>query len=189
MCNCSGNWEELTEGNCDPRTGQCLKCLWPTEVGAHCFFLNWHECSSQAASADLVKPTKPRKARHKLYGHGRKICHQNFLPISQPTTIHYYTLYTTIHCLCFVKGFNCEHCMAGYFGDATLGGMCSECTCYTLGTDPERSIENKCSYKSMKVWLAGILKTMTDKRTNCPATNQWTWGVQWYMVTTTFGLC
>ena len=80
-----------------------------------------------------------------------KFATKTSFPSPQATTLHYYTLYTTIHCLCFVKGFNCEHCMAGYFGDATLGGMCSECTCYTLGTDPERSIENKCSDKSMKV--------------------------------------
>jgi len=40
-------------------------------------------------------------------------------------------------CLYSTEGFNCESCMAGYFGDA-VGDMCKECTCNMLGTDPNR---------------------------------------------------
>ena len=35
MCNCSTNWNEDDIGNCDPSTGECLKCLFNTE-GDHC---------------------------------------------------------------------------------------------------------------------------------------------------------
>ncbi len=34
-CNCSTNWNMDEEGNCDPNTGACLKCLFNTE-GDHC---------------------------------------------------------------------------------------------------------------------------------------------------------
>ena len=33
-----------------------------------------------------------------------------------------------------LQGFNCEECMAGYFGDA-VEAQCEECTCDFLGTD------------------------------------------------------
>ena len=31
-CDCSQNWIESDEGNCDPHTGECLKCVYDTEV-------------------------------------------------------------------------------------------------------------------------------------------------------------
>ena len=31
-CDCSQNWIESEEGNCDPHTGECLKCVYDTEV-------------------------------------------------------------------------------------------------------------------------------------------------------------
>ena len=34
-CDCSSNWNSLDTGNCDPHTGQCLKCLFDTE-GFNC---------------------------------------------------------------------------------------------------------------------------------------------------------
>jgi len=34
-CNCSDNWNYNDTGNCDPNSGQCLKCLFNTE-GTHC---------------------------------------------------------------------------------------------------------------------------------------------------------
>ena len=34
-CDCSNNWDSLAEGNCDPLSGECLKCLFYTE-GFHC---------------------------------------------------------------------------------------------------------------------------------------------------------
>lgn len=36
-CNCSENWNFEEEGNCDPSSGVCLKCLFNTE-GDHCEF-------------------------------------------------------------------------------------------------------------------------------------------------------
>ena len=30
-CDCSNNWDSSAEGNCDPHTGECLKCLFYTE--------------------------------------------------------------------------------------------------------------------------------------------------------------
>ena len=34
-CDCSNNWDSTAEGNCDPHTGECLKCLFFTE-GSKC---------------------------------------------------------------------------------------------------------------------------------------------------------
>ena len=34
-CDCSNNWDFTAEGNCDPLSGQCLKCLFETE-GFNC---------------------------------------------------------------------------------------------------------------------------------------------------------
>ena len=34
-CDCSNNWNYEDTGNCDPHTGQCLKCLFNT-VGDRC---------------------------------------------------------------------------------------------------------------------------------------------------------
>ena len=31
-CDCSNNWDSEAEGNCDRQTGECLKCLFDTEV-------------------------------------------------------------------------------------------------------------------------------------------------------------
>ena len=30
-CDCSNNWDSSAEGNCDPHSGECLKCLFYTE--------------------------------------------------------------------------------------------------------------------------------------------------------------
>ena len=34
-CNCSENWNPEEQGNCDPSSGKCLKCVFDTE-GDHC---------------------------------------------------------------------------------------------------------------------------------------------------------
>ena len=39
-----------------------------------------------------------------------------------------------LKCIFDTEGEHCEHCKAGFFGNA-VGGMCSECTCNMLGTD------------------------------------------------------
>ena len=39
-----------------------------------------------------------------------------------------------LKCIFDTEGDHCEHCKAGFFGNA-VGGMCSECECNMLGTD------------------------------------------------------
>ncbi len=42
-----------------------------------------------------------------------------------------------LKCIYNTEGSHCEHCKAGFFGDA-VGGMCQECVCDMLGTDSQR---------------------------------------------------
>ena len=41
-----------------------------------------------------------------------------------------------LKCLYNTEGEHCEHCTAGYYGNA-VGDVCRECTCDMLGTDPD----------------------------------------------------
>ncbi len=47
---------------------------------------------------------------------------------------------TCLQCLFNTVGEHCEYCKDGFFGDA-VDGMCDDCVCSMLGTDPATLVE------------------------------------------------
>ena len=56
MCNCSENWNFNDTDNCDPSSGECLKCTFNT-VGAHCEYCEpgyWGDAVNGAGCQECV---------------------------------------------------------------------------------------------------------------------------------------
>ncbi|XP_077546511.1 laminin subunit beta-1 isoform X2 [Haemaphysalis longicornis] len=117
-CECSGNVDETQPGNCDSRTGVCLRCLYNTE-GPHC---------------ERCKPGH--------YGDASRQqcleCVCNLLGLDQSQG---YCDPVTGQCPCLpnVEGKSCDRCAPNYWKIAS-GEGCEACDC-----DPLGSYEPKCN--------------------------------------------
>ncbi|KAK8784251.1 hypothetical protein V5799_009390 [Amblyomma americanum] len=117
-CECSGNVDETQPGNCDSRTGACLRCLYNTE-GPHC---------------ERCKPGH--------YGNAsRQQCMECVCNLLGQDTSQGHCDPITGQCPCLpnVVGRSCDRCAPNYWKIAS-GEGCEECGC-----DPLGSYELKCN--------------------------------------------
>lgn len=117
-CNCSGNTDISQSGNCDSKTGECLKCLYNTD-GPNCEVCKpgYYGNASEHSCVECVchhLGTDPRSA----------FCNQ-----------------TTGQCSCLpnVEGTSCNKCAENHWNLASEKG-CEPCNC-----DPQGSLSMKCN--------------------------------------------
>ncbi|XP_069778449.1 laminin subunit alpha-1 isoform X2 [Narcine bancroftii] len=116
-CNCNGNINPSVPGNCDPLTGECLKCISST-AGTRC------ERCADGYYGDAVTVKNCSSCDCNVNGSSSEVCDL-----------------TTGRCQCRpnVLGQKCDKCLHGYFGLST-GLGCIPCNCSKLG-----SISQDCS--------------------------------------------
>lgn len=111
-CDCSGKVDLLIPGNCDPHTGNCLKCLYDT-TGDHC---------------EVCKPNFFRFAEDRQCQ--QCVCHilgtNSSAGPCEPTT-------GQCHCLPNVQGLKCDQCIPNHWKIAS-GLGCELCACDPLGS-------------------------------------------------------
>lgn len=117
-CNCSGNTDISQPGNCDPKTGECLRCLYNTG-GPNCQVCKpgYYGNALDHSCAECVchhLGTDPRSA----------FCNQ-----------------TTGQCSCLpnVEGISCNRCADNHWNLASQQG-CEPCDC-----DPQGALSMKCN--------------------------------------------
>jgi len=111
-CDCNENWKQDAEGNCDPNSGVCLKCIFDTE-GDHC------EHCKAGFFGNAV-------------GGMCSECECNMLGTDQA---NYDCDRVTGKCNCLpnVIGDNCDNCEANHWGLAR-GTGCDACDCDPVGS-------------------------------------------------------
>uniref|UniRef100_A0A915KC82 Laminin EGF-like domain-containing protein n=1 Tax=Romanomermis culicivorax TaxID=13658 RepID=A0A915KC82_ROMCU len=105
LCECSGNIDTNSIGNCDRVTGECKKCIHNTQ-GFHC------EKCSPGCNCYAPGTYKPQS-------------NYRILECEQPTG--------QCECLPHVTGRACDKCEPGYF-NITSGVGCESCNCDPLGS-------------------------------------------------------
>lgn len=117
-CQCSNNIDIVASGNCDRKTGQCLKCLYQT-AGDHCEICKngyYGNALNQSCAECVCHPqgTDQRSAFCDL---------------------------TTGQCSCLpnVEGKSCDRCAENHYDISSEKG-CSACDC-----DPQGSLSMKCN--------------------------------------------
>ncbi|EEC18262.1 laminin beta 1 chain, putative [Ixodes scapularis] len=117
-CECSGNTDDTQPGNCDSRTGVCLRCLYNTE-GHHC---------------ERCKPGH--------YGDAsRQQCLECVCNMLGMDHTRGYCDAVTGQCPCLpnVEGRSCDRCAPNFWKIAS-GEGCEDCGC-----DPQGSYDLKCN--------------------------------------------
>ncbi|XP_067908301.1 laminin subunit beta-1 [Heterodontus francisci] len=123
-CQCNNNIDLIDPGSCDPRTGQCLKCLYNTD-GAHC-----GECKAGYYGNPLQQDC--RRCTCNIQGtlesqcNPRDICHCDRITGQCP-------------CRENVIGINCDQCGPYYWNFGSFQG-CEPCGC-----NPEHSLTLLCN--------------------------------------------
>ncbi|XP_006834946.1 PREDICTED: laminin subunit gamma-3 [Chrysochloris asiatica] len=116
LCQCNGNIDPNAVGNCDPRSGRCLRCLYNT-TGDHCEHCQEGFYGSALAlrPADKCVPCSctPRGS------------------LSEKTPCHPVT--GQCPCLPHVTGRDCGHCSPGFY-DLQPGRGCQSCKCHPVGS-------------------------------------------------------
>lgn len=116
-CDCSNNTDLSRPGNCDPRTGECLQCLYAT-YGPHC---------------DICKPGFYGDA----FRQDCRDCQCNILGTDSEIGIcDHFT--GQCPCLPHVIGQYCDRCENNHWRIAS-GEGCDPCAC-----DPRGSVSDKC---------------------------------------------
>ncbi|KAL0267895.1 UNVERIFIED_CONTAM: hypothetical protein PYX00_010038 [Menopon gallinae] len=118
-CNCSNNVDITRPGNCDPRTGRCLQCLFNTE-GDHCEFCK------EGYFGDAINQ-QCTECVCELLGTNRSVglCDKN-----------------TGQCPCLpnVVGLSCDRCKENHWKIAS-GEGCEPCDCDPVGSYSEQCNE------------------------------------------------
>uniref|UniRef100_A0A672J263 Laminin, beta 2-like n=1 Tax=Salarias fasciatus TaxID=181472 RepID=A0A672J263_SALFA len=122
-CKCNGNIDTQDPGSCDPRTGQCLKCLYYTDGPdcAHCqlgYYGNAlaHDCRRCTCVTAGTLPSACSDGR----------CHCDRLSGACP-------------CRSNVTGHNCDQCASNHWNYGQDGG-CQPCDCH-----PQHSLGAHCN--------------------------------------------
>ncbi|AVR29795.1 laminin-type epidermal growth factor [Three spot gourami iridovirus] len=112
-CRCSGNIDDNPVGQCDPETGECLRCLHNTDG----FFCD--RCAEGYYGNALTSDPN----------HKCKDCGCNVQGSSHPLCDK-----VTGQCVCkpYVIGPKCDLCLPGYYG--LQNGTCKPCSCHPIGT-------------------------------------------------------
>ncbi|XP_012268511.2 laminin subunit gamma-1 [Athalia rosae] len=124
-CECNNNIDLNAVRNCNPLTGECLKCVNNT-AGAHC-----EECLAGYYGDALSDVKEDGCKLCQCYGPGtQELEDGGILPCEQLTG----------HCKCkaHVTGRNCDRCEDGYY-NIFSGEGCAPCNC-----DPEGSHNRTC---------------------------------------------
>ena len=116
-CDCNNNIDLRESGNCDPKNGNCLKCLYNTN-GTHC-----ERCKTGFYGDPLQKKCL------------ECICSSLGTDNTQGSCD---TLTGQCHCLPHVIGAQCDRCEANHW-NLTPGKGCEACEC-----DPQGSYSLKC---------------------------------------------
>ena len=130
-CNCNGNVDENAIGNCDTKTGECLKCVHNTH-GKHCEkclpgyfgnalalpFGNCSDCGCNPEGTYESDSLIQGLFQEKAYSCDLTTGQCNFKP--------------------FIEGRQCNQCIDGYWNIFNEGG-CQPCDCDLIG-----SLDKKC---------------------------------------------
>ncbi|XP_077778709.1 laminin subunit gamma-3 isoform X1 [Podarcis muralis] len=119
-CECNGNMDPNAVGNCDPVSGQCLRCLYNT-AGGHCERCQEGFYGDPLATNHAVKCT-PCKCNPGGSTNGAATCDD-----------------VTGQCICLphVTGRDCSQCQAGYYDLQPRKG-CKSCQCHPVGSQHSR---------------------------------------------------
>ncbi|MBN3307029.1 LAMA1 protein, partial [Amia calva] len=135
LCDCNGNVDPLEPGHCDPKTGECLKCIDNT-AGSHC------EKCKEGYFGDAVVAKNCQACG----------CHAN----SSLSTV---CDVETGECQCKpnVIGEKCDQCKPGHFG-LSSGAGCELCACNEAG-----SLSADCSDEGRCVCIPGVTGDRCDR--------------------------
>ncbi|XP_074871196.1 laminin subunit gamma-3 [Carettochelys insculpta] len=115
-CQCNGNVDPNAVGNCDPVSGQCLRCLYDT-MGAHC-----ERCREGFYGSALAPSPAEKCAPCKCDAAGSALGAEPCDPVTGQCT-----------CLPHVTGRDCSHCQPGYY-DLQPETGCKSCECHPVGS-------------------------------------------------------
>ncbi|XP_044848953.1 laminin subunit gamma-3 [Mauremys mutica] len=115
-CQCNGNVDPNAVGNCDPVSGQCLRCLYNTS-GEHC-----EKCREgfygSALARSPARKCAPCECNPVGSAQGLEACD----PLTGQCT-----------CLPHVTGRDCSRCQTGFY-DLQPGTGCKSCECHPVGS-------------------------------------------------------
>uniref|UniRef100_A0A8C0GGQ0 Laminin subunit gamma-3 n=1 Tax=Chelonoidis abingdonii TaxID=106734 RepID=A0A8C0GGQ0_CHEAB len=115
-CQCNGNVDRNAVGNCDPVSGQCLRCLYNTS-GEHC-----EKCREgfygSALAQSPARKCAPCECNSVGSAQGLEACD----PLTGQCT-----------CLPHVTGRDCSRCQTGFY-DLQPGTGCKSCECHLVGS-------------------------------------------------------
>ncbi|XP_055377658.1 laminin subunit beta-1 isoform X2 [Condylostylus longicornis] len=126
-CNCNNNVNPSDTGNCDGKTGKCLKCLYDT-TGDNC-----EHCRDGYYGDALLQNCR--------------ICECNILG-TNGTIQHCDRVTGQCPCLMNVRGIRCDECIPNHWKIAS-GEGCEPCDCDPIGSESEQChpYEGQCQCK------------------------------------------
>ncbi|CAM5163729.1 unnamed protein product [Eretmochelys imbricata] len=115
-CQCNGNVDSNAVGNCDPDSGQCLRCLYNTS-GEHC-----EKCREGFYGSALARSPARKCAPCECNPVGSAQRLEACDPLTGQCT-----------CLPHVTGRDCSRCQPGHY-DLQPGTGCKSCECHLVGS-------------------------------------------------------
>ncbi|XP_066526394.1 laminin subunit beta-1 [Hoplias malabaricus] len=122
-CQCNGNIDADDPGSCDPRTGQCLKCLYNTD-GSYC-----SECKTGYYGSALARDC--RRCTCMSLGTQQTYCSDGSCYCDKQTG--------ACPCRNNVEGHNCDQCTQNHWNLGMEQG-CEACQCH-----PQNSLSQHCN--------------------------------------------